>query len=352
MNRMHWYVAATYIGAIIGAGFASGQEGLIFFVAYGKWGMVGVGLVTGGLMLSGALNFAAAQVLQVPSYRQLLEVACGHRLGKLYDVIITSFLLAGVAVMLAGSASLVSQQWQWPPLIGALLTASLAAISAIHDFRGVMWVNTLLVPMICLVTLALGLEGAICLLPQALYEPNTVLWAVSSSPLLPWWWTAAGTYLAYNTILGVAVCASIGGSLPRVQPAWRGGIYGGLGLGTLLLAEVVALWAGGPVVAKTEVPMAFITRHIGPVVETVYSLSIWSAMLTTAATNVFAVARRLTSHVSPALVGGLLAGSLLFSLLGFTAIIEFLYPLVGYVGGVYLVLSILRLPTIIQHNGR
>ncbi|OTA41527.1 MAG: hypothetical protein A6D92_05935 [Symbiobacterium thermophilum] len=39
-------VATTYIGTVVGAGFASGQETLRFFAAYGPAGLAGILLAT------------------------------------------------------------------------------------------------------------------------------------------------------------------------------------------------------------------------------------------------------------------------------------------------------------------
>lgn len=45
-------IAFTYIGTVVGAGFASGKEIVEFFVQYGSQGLVGILLATG--LLSGA----------------------------------------------------------------------------------------------------------------------------------------------------------------------------------------------------------------------------------------------------------------------------------------------------------
>ncbi|HEX3032027.1 MAG TPA: hypothetical protein VHS59_07255 [Bacillota bacterium] len=40
LPRRSWQIAATYIGTVVGAGFASGQETLQFFLlpsVYGAW---------------------------------------------------------------------------------------------------------------------------------------------------------------------------------------------------------------------------------------------------------------------------------------------------------------------------
>lgn len=51
ISRMDWQVAAAYVGTMIGAGFASGQELMQFFVRFGIKGIWGA-LVTGFFFLS------------------------------------------------------------------------------------------------------------------------------------------------------------------------------------------------------------------------------------------------------------------------------------------------------------
>ena len=38
-------ISMAFIGVVVGAGFASGQEAMQFFVAFGKWGLWGLSLI-------------------------------------------------------------------------------------------------------------------------------------------------------------------------------------------------------------------------------------------------------------------------------------------------------------------
>lgn len=40
--KIAFQVAATYVGAVMGAGFASGQEIQQFFANFGYWGILGI----------------------------------------------------------------------------------------------------------------------------------------------------------------------------------------------------------------------------------------------------------------------------------------------------------------------
>ena len=335
MSKIQWYMAATYIGAIVGAGFASGQETLTFFVTYGVSGLRGILVVTIGFAVMGALSFGLAQAMELGSYRQLLQTISGHRWVVYYDITITCFLLAGVGVMLAGAGSLVHQQWAQPPLLGVLITALVAGISCYKGINGIFYINGLLVPGILLATAALGLVGLKNLVPCVWEWGGEVFWDVSPSPLVPNWWLAAIIYLSYNSMLGIAACTPLAGSIPKRKMAIWGGAMGGLTLGFLLLSGSVAIWGMGPEATRLAVPMAWIATDIHPMAGSFYGITIWSAMLTTAATNLFAVVKRLGQRPEIGTLSVLLALAFSLSLMGFSALIELLYPVFGYMGCLY-----------------
>ena len=43
----------AFIGVVVGAGFASGQEAMQYFVAFGNWGLWGIALAAGLMMITG-----------------------------------------------------------------------------------------------------------------------------------------------------------------------------------------------------------------------------------------------------------------------------------------------------------
>ena len=106
---MGWYggfagVVGLYIGGVIGAGFASGQELTVFFLRFGRGGLAGV-LVTVALLtvdLGLVLEFCAERGLHlIAAYSRRYF----HRTAPLNGPIL-SILIMGNAVMLAGCAAL------------------------------------------------------------------------------------------------------------------------------------------------------------------------------------------------------------------------------------------------------
>ncbi|MEW6065637.1 MAG: hypothetical protein AB1538_10810, partial [Bacillota bacterium] len=66
-------LVATYVGAVIGAGFASGQEILQFFILFGYQGLLGVLVATVLFAYLGAVVLYLSVKLRSGSYQELLS---------------------------------------------------------------------------------------------------------------------------------------------------------------------------------------------------------------------------------------------------------------------------------------
>ena len=129
-----WRMMGLYVGGVIGAGFASGQELAVFFVSYGRTGLWGILAAFLVLTLGSGLVLGCCIRTNASSYQQIFA-ALDPRLSRICDLIYTSFLLVGLSVMLAG--------------IGAMGTTA---------FRGLLF--RLATSILILAVLQRGVEGA------------------------------------------------------------------------------------------------------------------------------------------------------------------------------------------------
>ncbi|MDK2925864.1 MAG: hypothetical protein PWQ41_1638, partial [Bacillota bacterium] len=74
-------IAATYVGTVVGAGFASGQEVLQFFSAFGRWGFVGIALATGLFVFFGLAIMELGHALKAESHLPVIQAAGGRWAG-------------------------------------------------------------------------------------------------------------------------------------------------------------------------------------------------------------------------------------------------------------------------------
>lgn len=96
-----WAAAALYAAGVIGAGFASGKELAVFFVNYGRAGLVGAILAWLLLLVGSGLILESCAKYNVSSYGQLLH-SLQPGLARVFDFLYALFLLVGISVMFAG----------------------------------------------------------------------------------------------------------------------------------------------------------------------------------------------------------------------------------------------------------
>ncbi|WPD19762.1 hypothetical protein [Thermaerobacter composti] len=323
-------VAATYIGTVVGAGFASGQEILRFFTAYDGWGTLGLLGVAALLAAFGVAIMRLGAATGAESHQELVRAAGGRWLGALADWVITGFLFAGTAVMIAGSNAIFREQFGWPGWLGGLAMAAAATVTVLFRLRGVTAVTSLVAPV--LMVGALGVSAGVLVREG---WPATPPGGTGVAGAAPFWPLAAMLYASFNLLLAMPVLAPLGAQVQRPSTLHAGGLLGGAGLGLAALALHLAVWAGLPATARVEVPMLALARGFGPVLGTAYAVILWLEVFTTAVTSLYGVAARLRSPERTGYATTVLGlGGVAFagSFVGFANLVTRVYPLVGYLG--------------------
>jgi uncharacterized membrane protein YkvI len=332
-------VALVYVGAIIGAGFASGQEIMQFFIVYGYKGLFGVALAAISFIYLGAVIMILATGLGTASYKDLLKYLLGKRLGRLMDYLNLFILAGGLVVMLAGSGAVFAQQLGLSYFFGSALAAAMTCIVITGGLQGVLSANLILVPVKLFILTgvcagAFFLQGGIDPL-QAVSMPEGKITA-------SWEWSSI-LYVSYNMICPVAVLSSLGRTVPP-GTGIAGGMLGGLLLGVAAALVTTAGLACYPEITSYEIPLLLIAEYLGFALQSLLGLLIWVAILTTAIANAHGLASRLAPEGGPRykIAGvGITIAALPFAGLNFSKLVQFLYPLFGYVGLVLLVALLL-----------
>ena len=85
--------AYSFVAAVIGAGFASGQEILTFFTVYGKCGILGMVIAS---LIFGGFSFTLLNICRqhkISDYNELTSIVMSKRIKKLSDILTFIFLL-------------------------------------------------------------------------------------------------------------------------------------------------------------------------------------------------------------------------------------------------------------------
>lgn len=327
-TRQSLQIAATFVGTVVGAGFATGKEIVQFFTQYGAWGTIGI-FFSGLLFIwAGTKMMLLAAKIKAGSYKDLNVYLFGETVGRLYNGFILIVLIGVTAVMLSGAGAVFQEQLGFPLQAGLFLTILLCYGALKNGLKGLMAVNAMVVPLMILFTMG------VCIL-RFPFIHWSILFPTNPIDHLPYHWLiSAFTYVSFNLLTAQAVLVPLGGDLRQTVVIKRGGLLGGVLLAILLLFSHTAL-AGAPFTLSVQIPMAELIKALGTVVHLLYILVIFGEIFTTFIGNIFGLKRHLGQlfHIKEAiLMAGLLGGVYVISQIGYGPLITHLYPLFGYLG--------------------
>lgn len=325
-------VAAVYIGTVVGAGFATGQELMQFFGFFGVPGIFGLMLAAVLFVFFGVIILELGRRLAADSHRQIIQYAGGRYIGTAVDGVITFFLFGALTAMAAGAGAVFQEQFGLPPLLGSAVMVGLTVITVIVGISGVINAISYVVPVL-LVTV-FGIAAA-TLLTKPVDFAAVADWAAGQRAAVPFWPLAALTYVSYNLVLGISVLGPLGKHVKDTAKLRRGALWGGVGLGAGALAINLTLLANIPAIARYEVPMIYAAGQFAAWVTPLYSTVLLAEIYTTAVGSLYGFAERITDQGKPlfkplVIFTGIAAfGAGQF---GFSNLVRVLFPAVGYAG--------------------
>src|SRR5699024_67730 len=151
----------------------------------------------------------------------------------------------------------------------------------------------------------------------------------------PNWVLSAILYVSYNVIMAVAILSVVGGAEKNPKIAARGGLYGGIGLGLLVLIMNLGLLVKLDKVEGVEMPTLLFAGDIAYWLAIVMGIVIFGMVFSTAAGALYAFVCRIvkpgTTIFKPMVItfSGL---AYVLSFVGFSELIGIVYPMFGYLG--------------------
>lgn len=319
-------VAFTFIGTVVGAGFASGREVMQFFTRFGSGGALLIVAAAALFVWIGAKIMLLAAKLNAKSYEDLNKHLFGERLGRLSSHLMLFILLTVNGVMLAGGGTIFSEHLNLNYQAGMLLTMLACFLLLRKGMSAILTVNAVVVPIMMAFTLYLLADT---IMNHTSGEIGIASWQLASplaagiSPLL---------YAAFNLSMAQAVLVPLGSSIGDPGILRRGAWLGGIGIGVLLLAGHYTLMAHLPEAAEFDIPLGGIAKQFSFWIHAVYVLLIYSEIFTTLVCDIFGLSVQLQERTR--LRGSLLSAALLLvcfviGQFGFGPLLSTLYPLFG-----------------------
>ena len=338
MTKKYLSVAFAYVGVIVGAGLASGQDLLQYFLAFGAKGLIGIVALGVLNVIFGVVALQLGSYFRSDNHDEVFERITHPVLRRVIDVVLIFSAFTMGFVMLAGAGANLQQQFGVPTWAGSLLCALLVILTAFLDFDRIMNVIGVFTPIIMIAIAVLATYSLVT--PHAgIAELNAA--ARNVTPALPNLWLATINYFALCVVGGIAMAFVLGGSILRIGEARRAGRIGGLLIALVLGADALALYLNVDRIWDVNVPALEIARSIHPLFAFGYTLVIFALIYNTAFSLFYSTARRFSggsiSRMRLVLVGVVAAGYAA-SFMGFKKLIGIMYPVIGWLGVVLLII--------------
>ena len=337
MSKKYLSAAFAYVGVIVGAGLASGQDLLQYFLAYGAIGLIGIAALGVLNVIFGAVALQLGSYYRSDNHDEVFERIAHPALRRLIDVVLVFSAFTMGFVMLAGAGANLEQQFGLPSWMGGALCAVLVVLTAFLNFDRIMNVIGVFTPII-MVAIAVLMIYSLATPHASVAELDAA--ARNVTPALPNLVFSTLNYFALCVVGGIAMAFVLGGSILRIGEARRAGHIGGVLIALVLGADAVALYLNVDRIWNFDVPALEIARSVHPAFAFGYTLVIFALIYNTAFSLFYSTARRFsggsTARLRIVLIAVVAAGYAA-SFMGFKKLIGVMYPIIGWLGVALLV---------------
>lgn len=329
-------LGSIYMGTLVGAGFASGREIMNFFTVYGIYGFYGIIFACVLFFLIGCFILRTAIRYQTATFKDIMKPVYGSRLTAVFELISNIYLVSSFFIMLSGCGAVLCEGLQIPYPLTVFCLCILCIFWLKQGVKGLARVNTFLVPLMLILTIAIGFSISLSV--------EDIL--VSDVPIIGegHWLLSSIIYVSFNMTSGIVVLFSLGR-----YTKWEGAsFFASLIASFGMLVMGVLIWAITVVnffdVAKKQIPLLCIAKKQGRFYFWSSILVLISAMLTTALSSGYAFVRGIQErfNINYNLGIFILLMGIPLTFYGFSHLIKTVYPIFGIVGMCFVLLIFVK----------
>lgn len=328
-------ISAVFIGTIIGAGLASGQEILQFFSLHGKVSFLGILICCLLYIVFSCIIVYLCYKHKFRSYNDMVVFVLGKKFGRVTDIFLTFFIFAGNTIMISGGGAMLNEFLGLNKAVGIILMAALSFIVTSLSTKGLIATNLIVVPISTLMILLIG----IFTLKQ---NPESINYIITSSfpQSKDSFLISAILYASFNLILATGVICPMTREIKSMKKFIIGCIVGGIVLTILTLSANFAILTYYPGSFYSEIPTLYIGKTFGTLFVLLLTCIIWLEMFSTEISNLYSLGKRMEgsfklSYTTSVLI--IILISIPVSFAGFSNLIRILYPPFGAVSFIFII---------------
>jgi len=331
-------IILVIIGALIGAGFASGQEIYLFFYKYGHGGLLGILVCCSLISLIIYKVFKLIVKYNINSYKDFLDniFRIGRSKGKylnisyIMNIIVNSFLLISFFIMIAGFGAYFNQEFRISGFIGSGILALICFIVFLKDMKGVAKVSSFVVPIMILFIIIIGIKNmSLISIGEIGYNVEKIKTNIFNN-----WFTQSIIYASYNIILLIPVLVNLKKYIKSDKQIKSISILSG-GFLCVLAIIIYMLLINIDINFNTlEMPAVYAISILGLGLKRIYGIVILLSIFTTAISIGMSFLENIVKNKNsfPQYAAIMCITAPLISDIGFSNLVNLLFPVFGYLG--------------------
>lgn len=303
-----------------------GKEIYLFFGKYDIYGIIGVLIssILMGIIIYRVLNISKKE--QIDSYDRFInKFNLNEKTKNIIQIIIQIFLLISFYIMIAGFSAYFSQEWQVRNFIGTAIIVVLCYFIFMGNIERLMKVNTVLVPVLIISILLLIFKNmdAFELLSKTTKQ-SSILNAI---------WDAI-IYTSYNSIILIPILIPLKKCLKQRAESLITAIICTIVLIILAISIFGLILKVDIDINKVELPTVYVAGIMGKGYKIIYGMIILVSIYTSAISAGYGFLEKYRNNKKQykkiVIIMSLVA--FFISNLGFTTLVNLLYPIFGILG--------------------
>lgn len=320
-------LATIFVGSIVGAGLSSGRELNQFFSIYGYKGFIGLLICAVLYVIVGKMIIHISIKHHVNSYNEFINLVCPRAVAVFTNIVLTLFLLSSTSIIFAGSSAVVHEYFGIPKWVGLILMIAFSVFFLLKNTKGLFEVNSVIVPILITVMSAIFIGyamnngGQLSLNYLVNLPVSKEKWAGSSI-----------IYAGFNIISIIGIIVPLANEIKEPKILIKGVIWG-TGILTIMSGYITFLMMVNPSYPlQYEIPILAIATKISSGLQIALLVVIWLEMFSSQISNIYSLTRFLESKFKISYKKGIficIVIAMPFSMIGFSKLVDFLYPLYG-----------------------
>ncbi len=325
-------IGAVFIGTIVGAGLASGQEVCQFFTVYGYKSFMGIFICCFIYIIMSYIVINLSVKYKLNSYDGLISLVSPGFLGSITNFLTTIFLISTSAIILAGSGALLHQYFNVSKWVGIIIMISISLVILFRGTKGLIEINSFIVPSLIIVI------TTIFVLYLTLYKGINTAYLKTIPTYKNNWFFSCLIYGGFNILCCCGVLVPLSREIKNLKSLIAGAALGSIGLTVLCLIINLLMLLNVPYIFKYEIPLLYIANRFGDVIQIMLLCIIWLEMFSTEVSNIYSVSKNFEEVFNmpyKMAVIVIIIISIPISQIGFVKLISILYPAFAVIGFIF-----------------